>query len=176
MKSILSSLSILTIYIFPLMMALAASVLVSSIVRFTPVANRGRRDLVTSIKILLVLGATSFLIVFVLIALLSAGLDYFSCWHSVDNYGKGRLQANTLPIFVELVIRKIVPPLLGHFCYSDDVYICTVADAASLTSQSLHWIWRVLVSLFAASATIIMGRFWIRHSTTPGAANEGQEH
>lgn len=86
MKSILSSLGILTIYALPLMIALVTSVLVSSIVRFTPVANRDQCDCVASTKILLALGATSFLIVFVLIALLSAGLEYFSCWHAVDNY------------------------------------------------------------------------------------------
>jgi len=164
MKSILSSLSILTIYIFPLVIALATSVLVSFIARFTPVANRGQRDLVTSTKILLVSGATSFLIVFVLIALLSAGLEYFSCWHSVDNYGKGRLQANTLPILVELVVRKMALPVFGHLCYSDDAYICAVADAASFTSQSmLSWAWRISVSLFAASVTMILGWFRIRH-------------
>jgi hypothetical protein len=104
-----------------------------------------------------VLGLASFLIVFGLFVKLNIEVDYFLRWRLVDNYGKNRLQADRGAILNELWIRGTMPPLAYRSCYTNDAYICNLADAVSMSSSPIATAWylKVVISLISALAIVI---------------------
>ena len=113
----------------------------------------------TSVRIitLSVLGLASFLVVFGLFVKINIEMDYFLRWRAVDNYGKNRLQADRGAILNELWIRGTMPPLVYRSCYTNDAYICNLADAVSMSSYPIATAWylKVVISLISALAIVI---------------------
>jgi hypothetical protein len=103
-------------------------------------------------------GVLSFLIAFVLVALFTAAGEYFLCWHSVDNYGRGRLQLDQWSILKELWIRRFIPPSFGCPCYTSNIYVCTLADAVAVTTGliGVSWVWEVVMSFISSLTTMIL--------------------
>lgn len=121
----------------------------------TKVLNR--QSLSVRIVTLSVLGLASFLIIFGLFVKLNIEMDYFLRWRSVDNYGKNRLQADRGAILNELWIRRTMPPLAYRSYYTNDAYICNLADAVSMSSYPIATAWylKVVISLISALAIVI---------------------
>lgn len=107
-----------------------------------------------------VLGLISFLIVFGLLVNLNIEIDYLRCWHSVDNYGKDRLQADKVSILRELWLRRTIPPSVRGLCYANDAYICNLADAVSVSAGLVAtiWYWEIVISLISALVIVIFAR------------------
>jgi hypothetical protein len=148
----------LLIYICSGVVPVLVGALVALLARLPPIASLGQRGASTRQTKLFILGILSFLIAFGLIVQLRTEAEYFLCWRSVDNYGKGRLQVNRNPIIQELWVRRLTPPLFGRPCYTSDNYVCILADAVSATSglKTISWAWEATVSFVSALITVAL--------------------
>lgn len=159
-----TQLGILVFYALSGITVVLIGVLLSLVIRFPYFANLGRNGGVARAAKISFPGIASLLLAFLVIVSLSVGAEYLFCWHSVDNYGQGRLQTSMEAILKELWVRRVVPPSLYHPCHLGDIYVCNLADAVSAASNlaDFTWVWEIIMSLTSALITAALAWVYTR--------------
>lgn len=146
------------LYICPGIASILIGALVS-LVRLPPIARLGRHRVTVRIAAIFILAIVSFSITLGLVAQLGAGIEYFLYWRSVGNYARDRLlEVGVKAVFIEMWIRRIIPPLLRHDCYTGNAYTCFIADVVSIEAgiAAISWTWEVVMGLISAMTTTLV--------------------